>query len=134
MPQKKEGVEAQIKKKDDSSSILLYSLEKKVLRKNLEIRADLYFCYPHKLTRVNKMCTFWYRHYHTNYNINCKDSYQFTDVGFIFPTATIQENFVAEPDTFNLDKSFRVSVLFEYLKNPMKQLLEKKQTLNLFSM
>lgn len=58
MLQKKEGVEAQIKKKDDSSSILLYSLEKKVLRKNLEIRADLYFCYPHKLTRVNKMCTF----------------------------------------------------------------------------
>lgn len=113
-PQKKEGVEAQIKKKDDSSSLLLYSLKKNMLRKNLEIRADVYFCYHHKLTRVNKMCTFWYRHYRTNYNINCKDSYQFTDVGFIFPTAPIQENIVAEPDTFNLDRSFRVSVLFEY--------------------
>lgn len=88
MPQEEVGVEMQTEKMT-MPTILLYSLEKDKLRKDSEIRIDLYFCYHHEQTRAYQIRSFYYRYCHINANLNPKDSYQPTDVGFIFPTPSL---------------------------------------------
>lgn len=92
---------APIKEEDYSNSLLLYSLEKNELRKNLEFRTD-----PASVATMNKL-KFTRRVLSDTDSItqiitSTKDSYQFTDAGFIFPTATsyrktLQQNVIHLP-------------------------------------